>query len=1001
MEGCKMKKCSFVLIVFVLLTFMIFMMGQHLQAAVGKIAGKVTDSETGEPLPGANIIIEGTTIGAATDAEGDYFIINITPGSYDLKASMMGYEIRRVTGVMVNVNQTTRIDFVLTQTTIEGKEVIVIADRPVVQLDVANTQTILTGNEMAALPVPDFHAILDKQAGIRSEDRRGIFIRGSREMAISLSLDGIETRDNVDNQIYTKINMDEVEQAELLTGGFNAEYGNAGAGVISLITKEGGSSYHGTFDSKLSAPARKHFGPPLKDYFDQYYYGPDFDWAARAALINDDSPYAGFKDRPELLKELYEWSTRDAVTKYGDKPDSYLSATFGGPIPFLKNTSFFTSVKRDRSYFLYNGPIDYYQDTNLMAKITSRITSNMKLNFIYRYIEYAGPNRYDRRFLMEQQGIVDAANPNGGNELRYVIDSAEGVAWSGFGGWPYVDMVSISNRYRNQYGLTFTHALSQKTFYDIGLTFNYFKVHGSPGKQRDDTAVKAFGDATLEGPYAMAPDLFWPSQLSDPLSWRIGGTYGDYETSRDKTFSLKGTITSQVNKTNQLNAGFEFNYIDLYKLEDRDAGDNKPYKWLWHVYHKQIALWLSDKLEFEGLIANIGLRADIGIPSSNQPDRPNNPYDYHWADNFIVGADWTDSTSTGPHYNPPARIALAPRLNVSHPIGESAKIFFNYGHYYQEPPLERQYYYMRRHDKPSQCVYGNPELPFQKTIQYEIGYEHNIMDIVRLAATGFYKDNTNIPDEFYYTGLNNQTTPDGKDYVIRYRSYSADYYQSARGLQFRIEKRVGSYWTGWFNYDYELYSRGKLGYEQYFEDEKREPDPYDYEAENRKVTPMPRFNIGMDLHTPSNFGPALGGFRPLADMNLNLLFWWRSQPTFTYDPGNLEAPYDPRDNKRWKAHRATNLVFTKRFPMGNLTPILYLEVYNLFNDKNMFRGAFNSTQLETYMNLLEEHGGEPGEKGDLAREAIGNDPSKGLSSVPYNLYLNPRQFFFGIRLEWR
>ena len=1002
------SKQKYYFLILVLLLWVVFPTEQALVhgASKGKIVGKVTDAQTGEPLPGVNIVVEGTMLGAATGANGEYFIINFPPGSYNIRASMIGYSAMTVTGVIVNINQTTTENFTLTQQAIQGETVVVVADRDIVKTDVANTQKILSGEEMAAIPVAQFHDILDKQAGITKFDSRGLFIRGSREASISLTLDGVETRDNVDNQVYTRINPDEVEQVEVQTGGFNAEYGNASAGVITVVSKEGGDTYSGTFDGRYGIPHRKHFGPPLKDWYDQYFERSEY-WTEQAANIQVGSAYEGFKDRPELLRELYRWRMRDEFTQYGDKPDTYLTATFGGPVPFLKNTTFFTSGRSEKTYYLYNGATDFYTDKGLMGKITSHITPGLKLNFTYRYTESVGVNRYDREYIMENIGMVDGTSQTetmSNHERRFLYNSVEQVAYSGMGGWPYTNKMSISKRIRNMFGFTLTHALSSRTFYEINLLYSDYRISGKPLAVRDTTATHTLVDPadptyelTLSGPYAMAPELNWPFALSDPYGMEIGATYGNFENSRDRNLSLRAVITSQINMKNQINGGIQFTYTDLFKDEQRRSSDGKPYDWDWHVFPKHLAIWVSDKLEFEGMVANIGLRADCRIPHHRWYDTVHYPYDYHWSDYFQAG----DSTATGPHYKPPVRWALAPRLGISHPIGAAAKIYFNYDHYYQEPPLERQYYFQRRYDAYSYWTFGNPELPFHKTVQYEIGYEQNIMDMFRVAISGFYKDNTNlVNDNIQYSGI-----PDmigDQRYQVNYSSFNANYYQSARGLQLTVEKRVGRFWTGWFNFDYEIYSRGILGFGTFFEDSTRTSRAYDYSSVNRNIVPMPRFNLGINLHTPSQFGPRLGGFFPLAGLNLNFLFWWRSQPTFTYDPARLSTPYDPRDNKRWKPHHATNLVFTKRIPLSfGLTPIFYVEIYNLFNTKNMFRRAFTDAELRDYCALLEEHGGSPGEREDLAREALLNRPDSGPGNTPYDLYLNPREVWLGFRVEFR
>ncbi len=132
----------------------------------GKISGKVLDGKTGEPLLGANIIIEGTTMGAATDAEGDYFIINVPPGKYSLKASMIGYTTQSMINIVVNIDRTTIADFKLEQGSISTNEVVVIAQRPVIRKDLTSSIVEINSKEIEVSPQRDVQSMLKQQRGV-------------------------------------------------------------------------------------------------------------------------------------------------------------------------------------------------------------------------------------------------------------------------------------------------------------------------------------------------------------------------------------------------------------------------------------------------------------------------------------------------------------------------------------------------------------------------------------------------------------------------------------------------------------------------------------------------------------------------------------------------------------------------------------------------------------------------------------------------------------------
>ena len=132
----------------------------------GKIAGRVIDTATKEPLVGASVIIVGTTIGAATDLDGRYTILNVLPGTYTVKASAVGYQPMEVEGNRVSIDLTTEVDFELTESAITTEAVVVIAQRPMVQKDMTATTAVVDSKEIQSLPVTSFQDVLNLQAGI-------------------------------------------------------------------------------------------------------------------------------------------------------------------------------------------------------------------------------------------------------------------------------------------------------------------------------------------------------------------------------------------------------------------------------------------------------------------------------------------------------------------------------------------------------------------------------------------------------------------------------------------------------------------------------------------------------------------------------------------------------------------------------------------------------------------------------------------------------------------
>ena len=221
----------------------------------GKIAGKVTDANTGEPLLGANVIIEGTTMGAATDAEGDYFIINIPPGTYNLKVSMIGYTSQALVDVAVNIDRTTNIDFSLESGSISTNEVVVTAQKPVIRKDLTSSIVEINSKEIDVSPQHDVQSMLKQQRGIllgynhlgkeglaeTNTPSDELHIRGGREGETAFTLNGIVVTDPMwgGAQFIQNSAGKYIQEFNTLAGTFNAEYGNAMSGVINVAAKRG------------------------------------------------------------------------------------------------------------------------------------------------------------------------------------------------------------------------------------------------------------------------------------------------------------------------------------------------------------------------------------------------------------------------------------------------------------------------------------------------------------------------------------------------------------------------------------------------------------------------------------------------------------------------------------------------------------------------------------------------------------------------------------------
>ncbi|HBX67054.1 MAG TPA: TonB-dependent receptor, partial [Balneolaceae bacterium] len=156
----------FFILIFSLTTVTAF--GQY-----GKIRGIVTDSQTGETIIGASVIIQGTTKGDATDIDGEYIITGVEPGSYSLEISYIGYNKTTVEDVRVSIDLTTEINVELRSDVLEGEEITVVAGRELIRKDVTASLSSVTSEQIEAIPVENFSEVVELQAGVVDGHFRG------------------------------------------------------------------------------------------------------------------------------------------------------------------------------------------------------------------------------------------------------------------------------------------------------------------------------------------------------------------------------------------------------------------------------------------------------------------------------------------------------------------------------------------------------------------------------------------------------------------------------------------------------------------------------------------------------------------------------------------------------------------------------------------------------------------------------------------------------------
>ena len=232
--------------------FLVLTLGVVFAGETGKIRGKVVDKETKEPLPGVNVVLVGTAYGAATDLKGEYVIVNVPVGTYDIKASFVGYRSVTIKGVRVLPDFTTEVNFELPSETIQLEEVVVTAERKLIQKDATSTVTAVTAQEIQSIPVNSYQEVMTLAPGVVQANNgglgggdNGIHVRGGRTTEVSYVVDGIRVDDLLYGGSALDVSRLGIASVSILSGAFNAEYGQAQSAIVNIVTQEGGPKFTG------------------------------------------------------------------------------------------------------------------------------------------------------------------------------------------------------------------------------------------------------------------------------------------------------------------------------------------------------------------------------------------------------------------------------------------------------------------------------------------------------------------------------------------------------------------------------------------------------------------------------------------------------------------------------------------------------------------------------------------------------------------------------------
>lgn len=674
----------------VILTFLALSTTLTAQTGVGKLAGKITDAQTGEALIGANVVILDTEMGAATDVSGDYYILNITPGTYSVKVSYVGYTAKTITNVRVVAGITYELNVQL-ESGIELKEVVVESQaNKFFESKSTNTTKVFDADDINKLPVKGVGNLASLNAGVVISDGSGgetgnasINIRGGRGGEVLYIVDGVPQNDLYTGSNYSQVSDAAIEQISFQIGGYEAKYGQAQSGIINVTTKSGSPKYSAYFDVLTSSFT--------DDYESNLYTGN-----LSGPIIPGDGSHTFF------LSAERGW--------YLDQSPKYIGVEF-------QTTGYESPVKRDLSsgVWRFTG-----RTKHIMGDWQVRLGANINERDPRGYVHSYQKNNWMHQPRIERtnysfsgkvsQNITANSfwNLNVGYRL-YKNEQGDGVYFDDL--YAYGDSSLAAAR-----GVTLPYNGGRVLFDDYGIFSEYGRVNNGYFKTENNTITM---------------DLDFTTQMDAHLLEAGGGfqystlryfAIGPIGLSSDNLASL--TEAERFRRLQPTVFGF-----DITGSEYSSAGDEFEPKNPVVGY-----AYLQDRFELSDMVLNLGIRLDYFDTQAEILRDPLLPYAFGDPNEY----DAADFITKDPD------IHISPRIGIGFPVTESTVFHAQYGKFVQHPPLDQLYttvYDLNFLITDNNWSLNTGHVESEITTQYEIGFRQVLGDnLAAVNFTLFYKN---------------------------------------------------------------------------------------------------------------------------------------------------------------------------------------------------------------------------------------------------------------------
>ena len=865
-------------IVYILGIGLLFFISNLSGQTTGKIAGEVLDKSNNEPLAGVNIILEGTHLGAVSAVDGYFYMLNIPPGTYTVSFEMIGYETMKIENVQVSVNRTAFVNAQLNQSILEEDVIVVQADKIAMKKDQTGSMKTVSAEAMSIMPVENVNDVVSLQAGVVN----GHF-RGGRRNEVSYMVDGLQVDEVFGGEGTTvTIETDAVSEVEVITGNFNAEYGRAMSGVVNTVIKDGGPelqfSASGASATYLTTHNDKFIGLGTIDPF----RNQDYKLSLSGPVYKDKILFfinARYQNNQNYLNGIRRFNVNDYSDFSNDNPDFWISEANG------------------------NGeyvPMNDTKNLSLLSKLTFNLWNNLKTSLLYTKNDDEW-NNYSHVFKYDPDGLGTTYRKTDMFQLQ--INHTLGT--SAF----YELNVSYINNYNGYY--VYENPLDPRYVHEGFLRSNDLTGFYTGGQTKDHNKrtlqdLNAKFDLTwqLNKQHNIKTGIMGIQHWLDNKYQSIQNYYRFYPPAGiniDEFVVIDGKITYPYYKPIVL--GDSSNYSDIYTV--------KPYEY---------AAYIQDKMEFEEMVINLGLRMDYFDPNTLYPSDRRNP------DNSISNQNQSEYLKADP------QIQLSPRLGLAYQLGKKAVLRFAYGHFFQMPPMYAIYQDHSFTVAPTdyQTTMGNAQLKAQKTIQYEIGLWQELFDGLGFEVALYYRDIYNLLSAVVVSTYNQ----------IEYGLYSNKDYGNTKGLELSAEYSK----AGWFaNLNYTLqYTRGNA-----------DNPTQTFNRAGQTTDPVNKL-IVMSWDQRHTFNTTLGYNK--SNFGFSTIINYGSGSPYTWTPVQSNPLVEinlPPNNDYTKSRFNVDLSAYYRMHLTKLTQLeLELRVYNLLDRLNEY--GVNSTTGRTGTAIVQQ-----------------------------------------------